>query len=306
MPLAGKNGLYNLFGMNRTDTFALGLLQSSSTGNCEQNLQNTLAQIEQAAQQGAQIIATQELFLSDYFCSKQDEKFFDLAEPIPGPTTQTLSEKAKELNVVIVASLFEKRMAGIYHNTAAVIDADGSLLGIYRKTHIPQDPSFEEKFYFTPGDLGYRVWKTRYADIGVLVCWDQWFPEAARLTAMQGAEVLIYPTAIGGLETESTSNIARQHAAWETVQRGHAVAKGCYIAAVNRHGKEGNIDFWGHSFVADFAGEIVARAPHNEDNIIIQTCDRRALEDHRHTWPFFRDRRVDSYSAITSLSSSQA
>ena len=192
-------------------------------------------------------------------------------------------------------------MAGIYHNTAAIIDANGSLLGTYRKMHIPQDPAFEEKFYFTPGDQGFKVWETRYAKIGVLICWDQWFPEAARLTAMQGAEVLLYPTAIGGLESESEADIQRQHIAWETVQRGHAVANGCYVAAVNRHGKEGPINFWGQSFISDFSGEVVAQAAADQDATLTFTCNRKELEAHRRTWPFFRDRRVDAYRAIEDI-----
>lgn len=290
--------------MTPTDTFTLGLLQSHSAGTPSANLQATLTQIREAAAQGSQIVVTQELFLSDYFCTEQNEAHFDLAEPIPGSTTDTLCGLAKELEIVIVASLFEKRMAGVYHNTAAIIDADGSLLGTYRKMHIPQDTSFEEKFYFTPGDQGFKVWETRYAKIGVLICWDQWFPEAARLTAMQGAEVLLYPTAIGGLETEDATDIARQHSAWETVQRGHAVANGCYVAAINRHGKEGPIDFWGKSFVSDFAGEIVERAPADQDAILVHTCNRRELEAHRRTWPFFRDRRVDAYSPLTRIAHS--
>ena len=267
-------------------------------------MERTVAQIRQAAKAGALIVSTQELFSSDYFCIEQNSANFDLAESIPGPTTETLCALAKELEIVIVASLFERRMAGIYHNTAAVIDADGTLLGTYRKMHIPQDPSFEEKFYFTPGDQGYRVWETRYAKIGVLICWDQWFPEAARLTAMQGAELLFYPTAIGGLLSESSDDVRRQHQAWETAQRGHAIANSCYVAAINRYGVEGPINFWGQSFVSDFAGEILQKSATDQDDVIIQTCDRRALEEHRRTWPFFRDRRIDSYGNIHKIANS--
>ncbi|MGB0370983.1 MAG: carbon-nitrogen hydrolase [Opitutales bacterium] len=288
--------------MTQSSTFTLGLLQSSSRGTREKNLEVAVRQIRDAAERGANVIITQELFVSDYFCVRQDEEAFEFAEPIPGPTSDALCALAQELGVVIVGSLFEKRMAGIYHNTAVIIDADGSLLGTYRKMHIPQDPAFEEKFYFTPGDQGFRCWETRFAKIGVLICWDQWFPEAARLTAMQGAEVLVYPTAIGGLASESPENIRRQHMAWEAVQRGHGVANGSYVAAVNRHGVEAPIAFWGQSFISDFSGEILQRAPVDKDDILIQTCDRKALESHRRTWPFFRDRRVDAYTPITQLS----
>ncbi|MEM9025463.1 MAG: carbon-nitrogen hydrolase, partial [Verrucomicrobiota bacterium] len=274
--------------MAPSSTFTLGLLQSKSRGSPDENLEVTVEQIRKAAAQGAQVIVTQELFLSDYFCVKQDERAFELAETIPGPTSNALSALARELQIVIIGSIFEKRMAGIYHNSAVIIDADGSLLGTYRKMHIPQDPAFEEKFYFTPGDQGFKTWETRYAKLGVLIGWDQWFPEAARLTAMQGAEVLIYPTAIGGLAEESAENVRRQHQAWETIQRGHAVANGCYVAAINRCGMEAPITFWGQSFISDFSGDILQRASTNEDSILIQSCDRNALESHRRTWPFFR------------------
>jgi N-carbamoylputrescine amidase len=238
------------------------------------------------------------MFTTLYFCRTQDTAHFDLAEPMPGPTTSTLCALAAELGVVIVAAAFEKRAPGLHHNTAAIIDADGTLLGLYRKMHIPQDPGFEEKFYFTPGDLGFRAWKTRYGTIGVLICWDQWYPEAARLTALQGAEILFYPTAIGWLASEKDALGAAQHTAWETVQRGHGVANGCYVAAVNRIGMEGETEFWGQSFVSDYCGQILAKAAPDREEIVYADCDLKAMEDHRRIWPFFRDRRIDAYGGI--------
>jgi N-carbamoylputrescine amidase len=238
------------------------------------------------------------MFTTLYFCRTQDTAHFDLAEPMPGPTTSTLCALAAELGVVIVAAAFEKRAPGLHHNTAAIIDADGTLLGLYRKMHIPQDPGFEEKFYFTPGDLGFRAWKTRYGTIGVLICWDQWYPEAARLTALQGAEILFYPTAIGWLTSEKDALGAAQHTAWETVQRGHGVANGCYVAAVNRIGMEGETEFWGQSFVSDYCGQILAKAAPDREEIVYADCDLKAMEDHRRIWPFFRDRRIDAYGGI--------
>lgn len=280
----------------------IALLQEQDRGSSTANIERTEAAIRKAAAQGAQIIATQELFTTNYFCTVQDTRRFALAEPVPGTTTEYLCKLAAELEVVIVAALFEKRNERIYHNTAVVIDADGCNLGRYRKMHIPQDPGFEEKFYFTPGDLGYRAWRTRYGTIGVLICWDQWFPEAARLTAMAGADILFYPTAIGWLPQEKPSLGVAQHTAWETVQRGHAVANGCYVAAINRVGHEEGTEFWGQSFVADYFGQIVERAPIKEEAILHHRCDLGALEEHRRIWPFFRDRRIDSYQAINQLS----
>ena len=242
-------------------TVRIGLIQVREQGSAEANLAYTLDRIRQAAAGGAQIICTQELFTTSYFCRTQDPALFDLAESVPGPTTDALAALAAELGVVIIGSLFERRAAGVYHNTAAVIDADGSYLGKYRKMHIPQDPGFEEKFYFTPGDLGYKVWDTHFGKISVLICWDQWYPEAARLAALAGAEILFYPTAIGWLPEEKAELGSAQHTAWETVQRGHAVANGCYVAAVNRTGTEGDTEFWGQSFVADFYGQVMERAP---------------------------------------------
>jgi N-carbamoylputrescine amidase len=280
-------------------TVRVGLVQARDRGSPEANLAHTVERIREAAANGARIVCTQELFLTRYFCRTQNPALFDLAEPVPGPTTEALSALAAELDLVLVASLFERRASGVYHNTAAVIDADGSLLGKYRKMHIPQDPGFEEKFYFTPGDLGFRAWKTRHGTIGVIICWDQWFPEAARLTALAGAEILFCPTAIGWLPEEKAELGAAQHTAWETVQRGHAVANGCYLAAVNRTGTEGETEFWGQSFVADPYGQVAALAPVEEEAVLLADCDLAALEDTRRIWPFFRDRRIDAYGDLT-------
>ena len=280
------------------ETVTLGLVQSRAFPTQPESLAHHETLIRQAAEKGAQIVCLQELFLTPYFCTRQDPELFDLAEPVPGPTTQRLQPLAKELGVVIIASLFEKRGPGLYHNTTAVIDANGTYLGKYRKMHIPQDPGFEEKFYFTPGDLGYRVWDTKFGRIGVLICWDQWYPEAARLTALQGAQILLYPTAIGWLPEEKAELGEAQHTAWETVQRGHAVANGCYVAAVNRVGTEGDSEFWGQSFVANPYGEIVARASVDREEVLLVDCNLKVVEDFRRIWPFFRDRRVDTYAPL--------
>jgi len=284
----------------------LGLLQTACTPNPAANLKRTLALAERAARLGANLICTQELFRSEYFCQSEDHGNFLLAEKIPGPTTDAFCRLARKHQVVMIASLFEKRTAGIYHNTAVVIDADGSLLGRYRKMHIPDDPLYYEKFYFTPGDLGFKAWQTRYAKIGVLICWDQWYPEAARLTAMQGAEILFYPTAIGWHPGEKKKYGRRQHGAWETIQRAHAVANGCYVAAANRIGHEildrvggDGIEFWGQSFVAGTAGEILAKAAPDEEEILIVPVDLAAVETTRTHWPFLRDRRIDAYGDLT-------
>jgi N-carbamoylputrescine amidase len=284
----------------------LGLIQTSVAASPKTNLQKTLALVERAAKSGAKIICTQELFRSQYFCQSEDHANFKLAEKIPGPSTAAFCQLAKKLKVVIIASLFEKRAAGIYHNTAAVIDADGSLLGSYRKMHIPDDPLFYEKFYFTPGDLGFQAWPTKYAKIGVLICWDQWYPEAARLTAMQGAEILFYPTAIGWHPGEKKKHGLQQHSAWETIQRGHAIANGCYVASVNRIGHEvlagvggDGIEFWGQSFVAGTAGEIIAKAGADEEEILIVPVDLANVDTTRTHWPFLRDRRIDAYGNLT-------
>ena len=270
----------------------------------DENLKRTVKAAEDAAKKGAQIICTQELFRSYYFCQNEDHENFKLAETIPGPSTDALSKVAKKYNVVIIASLFEKRAAGVYHNTAAMIDADGSLLGIYRKMHIPDDPLFYEKFYFTPGDLGFIAWKTKKAKIGTLVCWDQWYPEAARLTAMQGAEILFYPTAIGWHPKEKKKYGVKQHGAWEISQRAHAVANGCYVAVVNRIGLEkpiggDGIEFWGQSFVAGTSGEIVAKASVDIEETMIVPVDLANVDTTRTHWPFLRDRRIDAYSDLT-------
>lgn len=277
----------------------IGLIQASNHGSREANLSYTVEQIRLAAAQGVQVVCTQELFTSAYFCVTQDTECFALAEAVPGPTTDVLSTLAAELGVVIIASLFERRGPGVYHNTAAVIDADGSFLGKYRKMHIPQDPGFEEKFYFTPGDLGYRVWDTRFGCLAVLICWDQWYPEAARMAALAGAQILFYPTAIGWLPEEKPSLGTAQHTAWEAVQRGHAVANGCYVAAVNRVGVEADTEFWGQSFISDFYGQVLERAPVDEACLLVADCDLGALEKTRQIWPFFRDRRIDTYAGIT-------
>jgi N-carbamoylputrescine amidase len=284
----------------------LGLLQTACAAHPEANLRRTLALAERAARAGAQIICTQELFRSRYFCQSEDHKNFSLAERIPGPGTDAFCKLARKHQVVVIASLFEKRAPGIYHNTAAVIDADGSLLGAYRKMHIPDDPLYHEKFYFTPGDLGFKAWQTRYAKIGVLICWDQWFPEAARLTALQGAEILFYPTAIGWHPGEKKKHGVQQHGAWETIQRAHAVANGCYVAAANRIGHEilegvggDGIEFWGQSFVAGTSGEIIAKAGSNEEEILIVPVDLANVDTTRTHWPFLRDRRIDAYGNLT-------
>lgn len=277
----------------------VALIQLSADESPAVNKARTEDAIRQASANGAQIICTQELFTTQYFCRTEDCEFFDLADPLPGPLTEAHQSLAAELGVVIVASGFEKRATGLYHNTAWVIDADGSFLGLYRKMHIPQDPGFEEKFYFTPGDLGYKAFKTKFGTIGVLICWDQWYPEAARLTALEGAEILFYPTAIGWLPEEKPLLGEAQHCAWETVQRGHAVANGCYVCAINRVGTEGNSEFWGQTFISDFYGQIIAKAPVSEETILYADIDLKALEDHRRIWPFFRDRRIETYGGIT-------
>lgn len=290
--------------MPQPKTVKIGLVQTRCSADLRANLLYAVERVREAAARGAQIICLQELFTSLYFCQIEDHKYFALAEEIPGPSTDVLASLAKELEVVIVASLFERRAAGLYHNTAAILDADGRYLGKYRKMHIPDDPLFYEKFYFTPGDLGFRAWDTRYARIGVCICWDQWYPEAARLTALHGAQILFYPTAIGWHPSEKEKYGERQHNAWETVQRGHAVANGCYVAVPNRVGHEApdggeGIEFWGQSFVADPSGQILQRASACEEEIIVQELDLEALDTQRTHWPFLRDRRIDAYGEIT-------
>ena len=280
----------------------LGLVQRRATRDAAENLRRTIEGIREAARRGAQIVCTQELFLGPYFCQTEDHEFFKLAEPIPGPTTEAMQAIAKELGIVIVASLFEKRAEGLYHNTAAIIDADGSYLGKYRKMHIPDDPQYLEKFYFTPGDLGFKAWDTKFGRIGVLVCWDQWYPEGARLTAMQGAEILFYPTAIGWLVPEKAEHGERQANSWETIQRAHAIANGVYVCAVNRVGHEDGpnegIEFWGNSFVADPSGMVVAKAGQDEE-VMVVPVDLARVDVQRTHWPFLRDRRIDAYQDLT-------
>jgi N-carbamoylputrescine amidase len=282
----------------------VGLVQNRCTDSVDENFAAALRGVREAAARGAQIVCLQELFRSLYFCQAEDHKYFELAEPIPGPSTDALCALARELGVVIVASLFERRTAGLYHNTAAIIDADGALLGTYRKMHIPDDPLFYEKFYFTPGDLGFRAWDTRFGRIGVCVCWDQWYPEAARLTALRGAQILFYPTAIGWHPSEKEKYGERHHSSWETIQRGHAIANGCYVAAPNRTGLEtpeggDGIEFWGQSFICDPSGIILDKAPANEDAVLVTDIDLDSVDTQRTHWPFLRDRRIDAYGEIT-------
>ena len=288
----------------------IGLVQMSCTADVQANMQKAIAGIREAAQKGANIVCLQELFTSLYFCDVEDHENFKLAESIPGSSTDILSVVAKELGVVIIASLFEKRAAGLYHNTTAVLDADGTYLGKYRKMHIPDDPGYYEKFYFTPGDAssgdaspeesGYRIFETKFAKIGVLICWDQWYPEASRITALMGAEVLFYPTAIGWDTNETDPNINReQYSAWQTIQRSHAVANGVHVVSVNRVGREVDQQFWGGSFVANPFGSLLYLASHDQEEVHVQEIDLDKTEYYRSTWPFLRDRRVDSYQPIT-------
>jgi len=273
----------------------------SCTEDVEDNLNRAIAGIREAASRGAQIICLQELFRSVYFCDTEDYTHFSLAEPIPGPTTEVLSKVAAELDCVIIASLFEKRAQGIYHNTTAVLDAGGEYLGKYRKMHIPDDPSYYEKFYFTPGDLGYKVFKTKYADIGVLICWDQWYPEGARITSLMGAEILFYPTAIGWASSQDDHTNNEQFNAWQTIQRSHAVANGVHVVSVNRVGfeQDGAMKFWGGSFVANPFGRILYQAPFEREEVGVTAIDLKATDVYRTHWPFMRDRRIDSYQPIT-------
>ena len=278
----------------------VGLVQMSAGADIGANLAKASARVEAAAQKGAQIVCLQELFRSKYFCQSEDHRNFRLSETIPGPTTDALSEVAQRNGVVVVASLFEKRTAGIYHNTAVVIDADGSIAGKYRKMHIPDDPLYYEKFYFTPGDLGFPSFQTRYAKISALVCWDQWFPEGARSAALSGAQILFYPTAIGWIPHEPPAVAQNQRSGWELIQRSHALANGVYVAAVNRVGREGKIKFWGRSFVAGPFGEIVAQAGGEREELLIAQCDLGKIDETRQAWPFLRDRRIDAYESLLS------
>jgi N-carbamoylputrescine amidase len=278
----------------------VGLVQMSCDPKPAANLKKAIARIGQAAKQGAQIVCLQELFRSQYFCQTEDIELFKLAEAIPGPTTEALSKVARQHQVVILASLFEKRAAGVYHNTAVMIDANGKIAGKYRKMHIPDDPLYYEKFYFTPGDLGFQTHNTKYGKVGALVCWDQWFPEAARLTALSGAEFILYPTAIGWLPDENEEMNQAQHSAWETIQRAHAIANGVYVVVVNRVGREGKLNFWGQSFVADPFGRIIAKASADKEEVLVVDCDLNKIEETRQNWPFLRDRRIDFYAPLSS------
>jgi N-carbamoylputrescine amidase len=283
--------------------FTVGLIQMRCSDDPEDNLRRGCAMLRTAAERGVQVACLPELFRTRYFCQSEDATRFDLAEPIPGPTTDALAQLAREARLVVVGSIFERRAPGIYHNTAVVLDADGSLRGCYRKMHIPDDPLYYEKYYFTPGDLGFQAFETTHAKVGTLVCWDQWYPEAARLTALRGAEILFYPTAIGWHPAEKAEFGAAQSSAWETIQRSHAIANGVYVAAVNRVGHEGppggGLEFWGGSFLADPFGRVIARAGAVDEEILIATCDPRLLEETRRNWPFLRDRRIDAYAPIT-------
>jgi N-carbamoylputrescine amidase len=277
----------------------VGLVQMSCTAEPQENLEKAVARVREVARQGAQIICLQELFTSLYFCDVESYDNFKLAEKIPGHSTGVLSALAAELQVVIIASLFEKRTNGIYHNTTAVLDADGTYLGKYRKMHIPDDPGYYEKFYFTPGDLGYKTFQTKYAKIGVLICWDQWYPEAARITTLMGAEILFFPTAIGWHKLQEIDTNNEQYQAWQTIQRGHAVANGVPVVAVNRVGIEGDMRFWGGSFVANPFGRLLYQASHDQEENHVQEIDLAKSDDYRTHWPFLRDRRIDSYQPIT-------
>jgi N-carbamoylputrescine amidase len=272
----------------------------SASDDPRANLAKAMGRIEDAAKKGAQIACLQELFRSRYFCQSENHQNFKLAETIPGPTTEALGELARKNEIVIVASLFEKRSAGVYHNTAVVIDADGGIVGKYRKMHIPDDPLYYEKFYFAPGDLGFPSFDTRYGRVAALVCWDQWFPEGARLAALSGAEMVFYPTAIGWIPNEARAVAQNQRAAWQLIQRSHAVANGVFVASVNRVGREGKIKFWGQSFVAGPFGEVVAQASGEREQVLLARCDLGKIEETRQNWPFLRDRRIDAYGAIQS------
>jgi N-carbamoylputrescine amidase len=297
-------------GEKQSDKFKIGLIQHACTENLDTNLESAKSGIRQAAKEGAQIICLQEIFKTRYFCSVQDEKFFNLAEPENGPTVQELAKLAKELNVALVVPFFERRGPGVYYNSASVIDADGSILGTYRKMHIPDDPLYYEKYYFSPGDAegennGFRVFKTKFATIGVLICWDQWYPEAARLTSLMGAEVLFYPTAIGWHPFEKEEVGEDQLNAWQTIQKSHAVANGVYVAAVNRIGHEptphtDGIEFFGHSFITEPFGKVICEAGSDKPEVLVAECSRKKIEETRQMWPFFRDRRIDAYGKITS------
>ena len=279
----------------------VGIVQMSCSAEKQANLQKAIEKVKEAAAKGAQIVCLQELFTSLYFCDVEDYENFKLAEPIPGPSSESLGKIAKELGVVIIASLFEKRTQGLYHNTTAILDADGTYLGKYRKMHIPDDPAYYEKFYFTPGDLGYKVFTTKFAKIGVLICWDQWYPEASRITALMGAEILFYPTAIGWATSQDEDTNIEQYNAWQTIQRSHSVANGLHVVSVNRVGleQEGAMKFWGGSFIANPFGSIIYKASHENEEVHVEELDLDKTDRYRTHWPFLRDRRIDSYQQIT-------
>ncbi len=276
----------------------VGIAQLACEKDKQKNIERSVQKIRELANSGAQIICLQELFASPYFCDVEEYENFKLAEPVPGPTVELFSPLAKELQVVIIASLFEKRAEGLYHNTVAVIDADGKYLGKYRKMHIPDDPGYYEKFYFTPGDLGYKVFKTRYATVGVLICWDQWYPEASRITALMGAEILFYPTAIGWALSQDDATNTEQYNAWQTIQRSHSVANGVPVVSVNRTGREGEMQFWGGSFITNAFGSLQYKASHLEEALHVEALNLEESNHYRTHWPYFRDRRIDSYSPI--------
>lgn len=276
----------------------VGIVQMACSSIPEENIQKAISLIKEVAQKGAEVVVLQELFASLYFCDVEDYENFKLAEAIPGPTTDRFCELAKSLGVVIIASLFEKRFEGLYHNTTAAIDADGSYLGKYRKMHIPDDPGYYEKFYFTPGDLGYKVFKTKFGNIGVLICWDQWYPEAARITSLMGADVLVYPTAIGWSVNQDWQTNLDQYEAWQTVQRGHSVANGIPVVAVNRIGREADMEFWGGSFATNAFGKILYKAPHDAQAVEVIEIEKKEIDYYRTHWPFLRDRRIDAYENI--------
>jgi N-carbamoylputrescine amidase len=284
--------------------FNVGLVQMSVSRDAKENLAKATARIEEAAKSGAQVVCLPELFQSQYFCQREDTQNFELAEAVPGPTTEALGRVAQKSKVVVIAPLFERRAAGVYHNTAAIIDADGKIAGVYRKMHIPDDPAYYEKFYFTPGDLGFRAFNTEAGRIATLICWDQWYPEGARLSALHGAVILFYPTAIGWHPAEKAANGEAQRDSWRTIQRGHAIANGIYVAAVNRVGHEipteggAGLEFWGTSFLCDPQGVVIAEASTNKEEILYGTVDLAHLEDVRRNWPFLRDRRIDAYQGI--------
>jgi N-carbamoylputrescine amidase len=287
-------------GKNAKNEVTVGLVQMSVGKNIDTNLNKAIKSIEEAAKKGAQIVCLPELFRSQYFCQEEDTENFRFAESIPGETTTAIAEVAKSNKVAVIAGIFEKRTHGLYHNSAVLLNANGSLVGTYRKMHIPDDPHYYEKFYFAPGDLGFEVFDAQFCKVGILICWDQWYPEAARLAALSGAQIIFYPTAIGSFEHDDSKTKNRQQSAWETIQRSHGIANEVFVASVNRVGREGQIDFWGSSFVSDPFGEILAKAASNKEEILLAKCNLSEIENTRHGWPFLRDRRIDAYKGLAS------